>query len=76
MIEDIYELRKNKMQVIMKDLQVDTPVKFVGYCGAVEVNQVRTSYSQAYGIAQQQQRILEASQKRMVEEGEEVYQQQ
>ena len=37
-IEDIYEIRKGKMQQIMKDVSMETPAKYVGFCGSVEIN--------------------------------------
>lgn len=52
-VEDIYELRKEKLLRMLKNIDPITPVKFLSTCGAVEINQIRPAFIAAYSIANQ-----------------------
>ena len=56
-IEDIYELRKEKMMSLLKTFEPETPLKFFSTCGAVDINQVRQSMTAAYSMDQMQTTI-------------------
>ena len=40
-LEDIYELRKDKLMRTLKAIEPETPVKYVSNAGSVELNSVR-----------------------------------
>eukprot|EP00347_Sterkiella_histriomuscorum_P007784 403347574 len=58
-IEDIQELRREKLLRMLKNIDPVTPVKYLGTCGSVEINQIRPSFTTAYSIAHQMQNIVE-----------------
>lgn len=58
-IEDIFELRKEKLMRLLKDIDPITPVKFLSTCGAVELNLVRPAFTSAYSLAHHMQNIIE-----------------
>lgn len=49
-IEDIYELRKEKMLKLLKAIDPATPVKYLSYAGATEVNNTRQAFQAAYNV--------------------------
>ena len=50
MIEDIYEIRKEKLGKIMSKIEPDTPVQYLSCAGAVEINTVRPAFCGAYSV--------------------------
>lgn len=58
-IEDIYELRKEKLMKLLKNIDPVTPVKFLSSCGSVELNLVRPAFSSAYSLAHHMQNFIE-----------------
>jgi hypothetical protein len=58
-IEDLYEIRSEKLMSELKKIDPETPVKYLSSAGAVEVNAVRESFGAAYGIAGKMQNIIE-----------------
>ena len=62
-IEDIFELRKEKLVRILKNVDPKNPVKFLSNAGAVELNSVRPAFQAAHNVAGQMQNILENCQK-------------
>ncbi len=50
-VEDIYELRKDKLVTLLKKVDPVTPVKFLSNAGAVELNHVRPAFQAAYNVA-------------------------
>ena len=58
-LEDLYELRREKLVRLLKDVNPQTPVKFLSNVGAVELNSVRPAFAAAYTVAGQMQNILE-----------------
>ncbi len=49
-LEDIFELRKEKLVRILKNVQPATPVKFISNAGSVELNSVRPAFQAAYNV--------------------------
>ena len=58
-IEDIYEVRKEKLMRILKEIDPQTPVKFLSTCGSAEINALRPAFSASYTIVNQMQNIIE-----------------
>ena len=52
-IEDIFELRKEKLVRILKNVDPKNPVKFLSNAGAVELNSVRPAFQSAHNVAGQ-----------------------
>ena len=50
LVEDIYELRREKLHRMMKNINPETTVKFLNNIGAVEVNNCRAAIPPAYQI--------------------------
>ena len=62
-VEDIFELRKEKLVRQLKRVDPETPVKFLSNAGAVELNSIRPAFTAAYTVAGQMQNILENCQR-------------
>lgn len=60
-IEDIFELRKEKLMKMLKAIDPNQPVKLLTHAGAVDINSVRTSFIAAYSVTNQMQNIIEQS---------------
>ena len=58
-IEDIFELRSEKLIRMLKNIEPGTPVKFLSHAAAVEVNTVRPAFVGGYSIANSMQNIIE-----------------
>ena len=52
-IEDIYELRREKLVRLLKNVDPQTPVKYLSNVGSVELNSVRPAFIGAYSVAGQ-----------------------
>ena len=50
MIEDLFDLRREKLMRIMKRLDSDTPVMYLSNAGAAEINYVRPAFIQAHSV--------------------------
>ena len=60
-IEDIFELRKEKLLRILKAIDPETPVKYLSNAGSVEINLLRPSMQATYGIVDKMQRVKDAA---------------
>ena len=49
-LEDIQELRKDKLMRLLKQIEPETPVKFLSKAGATELNIVRPAFNAAYAV--------------------------
>ena len=49
-VEDIFELRKEKLVRVLKNIDPITPVKYLSNVGAVELNHVRPAFAAAYNV--------------------------
>ena len=63
MIEDIFDVRKEKLMRILKNIDPETPVAFMSTVGSAELNYYRSSFSMAYSVIGKMQNVLEESQK-------------
>jgi hypothetical protein len=52
-VEDIFELRKEKLFRLLKNIDPVTPVKFLSNAGSIEINTVRSAFPSAYSIVNQ-----------------------
>ena len=50
LIEDLFDMRKEKQMRLMKEIEPDTPVLFLSSAGSAEINYVRPSFTSAYAI--------------------------
>ena len=50
LLEDIFELRREKLMKMMKKIDPDQPVLFLSTCGSAELNYVRPGFSAAYSV--------------------------
>ena len=50
MIEDLFDLRRDKLMRTMKRIDADTPVLYLSNAGAAEINYVRPAFVQAYSV--------------------------
>ena len=64
-IEDIFEFRKEKLVRLLKNVNPQTPIKYLSHVGAAELNSVRPAFSAAYTVAGKMQNILEVCQKQI-----------
>ena len=62
-IEDIFELRREKLVRMLKNVEPQTPVKFLSNVGAVELNSIRPAFTAAFTVAGHMQNILENCQR-------------
>ena len=58
LIEDLFEMRREKLTRIMKKIDPDTPVLFLSTAGSAELNYVRPSFSSAFSIVHKMQNML------------------
>ena len=58
-LEDIKEIRKEKMLKLVRTIDADTPVKFFSHLGAHELAQLRPITQEAYGTVNKMQAIRE-----------------
>ena len=49
-IEDIFEVRKEKLMKMLKAIDPETPVKFLSTCGAAEINAMRPAFTASYSV--------------------------
>jgi len=49
-LEDIQEQRKDKLSKVLKQIEGETPVKFLSNCGSNEVQTHRAVYQASYGV--------------------------
>jgi len=61
-LEDIKEIRKEKMLKIMRSIDPDTPIKFLSFVGAQEISQLRPVLQEAYGTLNKMQAIKDKAQ--------------
>jgi hypothetical protein len=54
-IEDIFELRKEKLMKFLKAMTPETPVKFLSSVGCVELNACRPGFISGYNVADKMQ---------------------
>ena len=59
--EDIFNLRKEKIVKILKNIDPDTPVAYLSSVGSAEMNYVRPAFSSAYSIVNKMQNVLQSS---------------
>ena len=50
-IEDIFELRREKLVRLLKNVDPMTPVKFLSNVGSIELNSIRPAFTAAYTVA-------------------------
>ena len=60
-IEDIFELRREKLMKLLKAFEPNTPAKFLSNAAACEINSVRPAFRAGYTITHQMQCIIEQS---------------
>ena len=60
-IEDIFELRKEKMMRILKNIEPNTPIKFLSSCGSTELNSLRPAFTATYTVVNKMQNIIVSS---------------
>lgn len=58
-LEDIKEIRKEKLLRKLRNVDPDTPVHFLSYVGAQEVGTFKQIFSDSYGIVNKMQVIRE-----------------
>ena len=58
-LEDIKEIRKEKLIKKMKNIDSDTPVHWLSFAGAQEISQLRPVIQEAYGTLNKMQAIKE-----------------
>ena len=58
-LEDIKEIRKEKLLRNMREIDPDTPIKFLSSVGAQEISQLRPVLQEAYGTVNKMQTIKE-----------------
>ena len=58
-VEDIFELRKEKLVRMLKRVDPETPVKYLSTAGSIELNTIRPAFTAAYTVAGQMQTILD-----------------
>lgn len=58
-IEDIYEVRKDKLLKMLKDIDPLTPVKFLSTCGSAEINALRPAFTASYTVVNQMQDVID-----------------
>ena len=68
-VEDIFELRKEKLTRILKNVEPAAPLKFLTNIGSIELNYVRPAFSAAYTVAGKMQDIIEHCTKAVEENG-------
>ena len=56
-LEDIKEVRKEKMLRMMRGVDPDTPVKYLSHVGSQELSVLRPVFQEAYGVLNQMQVI-------------------
>ena len=64
MIEDLFDLRRDKLMRIMKRIDADTPVMWLSSAGAAELNYCRPAFVQAHSLVNRMQNVLEENQTR------------
>ena len=64
-VEDIYEIRKEKLVRLLKNIDPKGPVKYLSNAGAVEINHVRPAFQAAYNVVAQTQSIYDQCQKNL-----------
>ena len=57
-VEDIFEVRKEKLMKMLKKMEVDTPVAFLSHAGCVEINAVRPALINGCTILNKMQNII------------------
>ena len=57
-IEDIFELRKEKLLRKLKNIDASTPIKLLSYSGSCELNCLRPAFSSAYSVTNKMQNII------------------
>ena len=50
LIEDLFDLRKEKLVRMMKRIDPETPVQYLSNAAAAEVNYVRPAFTNAYSV--------------------------
>ncbi len=50
LIEDLYEIRREKLMRIMKKVDPELPIKFLSTVGCAELNYVRPEFTAGYGL--------------------------
>ena len=58
LVNDLFELRREKLLRMMKKIEADTPVVFLSTAGSAEINYVRPAFSNAYSIVNKMQNVL------------------
>ncbi len=58
-MQDIFEIRMEKLAKIMKAIEPDTPVKFISNAGAVEINAIRPAFVNYYATVGKMQNVIE-----------------
>ena len=61
LIEDIFNLRKEKITKILKNMDPETPVVYLSSVGSAEMNYVRPAFSSSYSIVNKLQNVLPSS---------------
>ena len=61
LVEDLFDSRREKIIKIMKEIDPDTPVKFLSSAGSAEINYVRPSFTSAYSIVNKMQNVIKES---------------
>ena len=56
-VEDIYEIRKEKLVRLMKNIDASIPLKYLSNASAVEINHVRPAFQAAYNVVGQMKNI-------------------
>ena len=59
-LRDHPEFRREKLVRMLKNVNPQTPLKYLSHVGAAELNSVRPAFSAAYTVAGKMQNILEA----------------
>ena len=62
LVEDLFDLRKDKVFKIMKKIDPDTPVFYLSSAGSAEINYVRPAFANAYSIVHKMQNMLQEAQ--------------
>ena len=61
LIEDLFELRREKLIKIMKKIEADTPVIYLSTAGSAELNYCRPGFSAAHSVVNKMQNVLKES---------------
>ena len=61
LIEDLFDMRRDKLIKLMKEIDPGTPVLFLSSAGSAEINYVRPSFTSAYAIVHKMQNVIEDS---------------